>query len=355
MTGIDPARTLFVGIGTSAPCWYRCALPAMHLGAEWCGVRGEPPKLAFVTGATTRALDVDELFGYQTVVLQQPRGSAWLRLIRRLQEAGVTVLFEIDDDVHAVRKLVHHAYRGRYGKTVLRDLELTMRACDGLIVSTPFLAQRYRSYNPNVWVCRNGVDLGRFQLTPPQDPGRVTIGWSGGTGHQDALLPWLEAVRQVMRERPHVRFMSAGEAYGELLVAEFGPERAVSLPFIEIDTYPAAIANFDIALAPAGRTNFHRAKSDLRWLEPSALGIPTVADPYLYGEIEDGVTGMHAEDAPTAAAKLLELVDDGALRRRIGAAAREHLLAHRTMASAAGQWATAIAECHEQRPVAIAS
>ena len=186
MTPFDPTRTLFIGIGMSAPCWYRCALPAMQLGAEWCGVRGEAPKLQFVTGASTRALDVEELFSYDTVVLQQPRGAGWLKLIRRLQAAGVTVLFEIDDDVHAVRKIASHAHRGTYGKNYVRDIELNMRACDGLIVATEFLAQRYRPLNPRVWVCRNGLDLGRFDLTPPGNGDQVTIGWAGGTGHEEA-------------------------------------------------------------------------------------------------------------------------------------------------------------------------
>jgi len=346
--------TLFVGIGTSAACWYRCALPAMHLGAEWCGVRGEPPQLAFLTGISSRLLDVDELLGYDTVVLQQPRGGAWLKLIRRLQAAGTTVLFEIDDDVHAVRKLAAHENRAHYGKPALRDLELAMRACDGLIVSTEFLARRYRGLNPNAWVCRNGLDLGRFGLTPPGGDG-VTIGWSGGTGHRDAVLPWLEAVRGVMAQRPQVRFMSAGQPFADLLAADFGPERAISLPFIDIDSYPAAIANFDIALAPAGRTNFHRAKSDLRWLEASALGIPTVADPFVYGEIEDGVTGLLAEDAATAGARLLDLVDDAALRRRVGGAAREHVRTQRAMTAMAGQWADALTQAREGRQAAVAS
>lgn len=351
MTPFDPSRTLFVGIGMSGPCWYRCALPAMHLGAEWCGVRGEPPRLAFVTGLSSRALDVEELFGYQTVVLQQPRGAAWLKLIRGLQAAGVTVLFEIDDDVHAVRKHQSHGNRAHFGKQALRATELNMRACDGLIVSTDFLARRYRALNPNVWVCRNGLDLGRYSLTrPPRD--HVTIGWAGGTGHEEAVLPWLRAVADVMRERPEVRFMSAGQPYAELLEPEFGPERAIALPFIEIDTYPAAMTNFDIAIAPAGRSHFFQAKSDLRWLEASALGLPTVADPFVYGEIEHGVTGYHARDAAEARRWLAQLAADPADRLLVGEAARAHLHANRTMTAMAPQWAQALAEAREPVPTA---
>ena len=336
--------TLFVGIGTSAPCWYRAALPAMHLGAEWCGVRGEPPQLAFVTGLSTRALDVDELFGYEAVVLQQPRGAGWLKLIRRLQAAGVTVLFEIDDDIHAVRKHAGHVNRVHYSKAALRDTELNMRACDGLIVSTEFLAQRYRALNPHVWVCRNGLDRGRYALTPPRGGAHVTIGWAGGSGHREAMVPWLEAVVRVMDARPHVRFMSVGEPFADVLARRFGAERAISVPFSELDSYPAALANFDVAIAPAGPTNFHRAKSDLRWLEASALGVPAIADPVVYHEIEDGVTGFHAASTGEVERILLQLVDSEPERRRVGDAARAHVLEHRTMRAMAPQWARALAE-----------
>ena len=51
---------------------------------------------------------------------------------------------------------------------------------------------------------------------------------------------------------------------------------------------------FDIAIAPSAENNLFRGKSDLRWLEASALGIPLVAHPDVYPEIEDGVTGVHA-------------------------------------------------------------
>ncbi|HKO58012.1 MAG TPA: hypothetical protein VJ276_19245, partial [Thermoanaerobaculia bacterium] len=67
-------RTLFVGIGASGPAWYRAALPATALGADWVGVRGTPPELRFVTGDNGRVRALEDLFGYDVVVVQQVRG-----------------------------------------------------------------------------------------------------------------------------------------------------------------------------------------------------------------------------------------------------------------------------------------
>jgi glycosyltransferase involved in cell wall biosynthesis len=344
----DRANILFAGIGTSAPCWYRCALPARALGADWAGVRGEPPALTFHTGEAGRALrGIEDFASYDVVVLQQPRGNAWLGAIRDLRAAGVRVLFEIDDYAHGVRKAKAHAHADKFDRKLLASMELTMRACDGIICSTDYIAARYRAFNPNVWVCQNGIDLGRYALTR-REREFVTIGWAGGTAHRPALLPWLHELLRVMDERPLTRFMSVGvEGYASPFQERFGPGRAIGLPWAQLEAYPAAMSNFDVALAPSTNSSFFRGKSDLRWLEASALGIPLVADPLLYPAIEHGVTGLHAATPAAAREAILALVDDAAMRARIGAAARDHVREHRTSAAVAPQWSQAFAQVRE--------
>lgn len=346
-------NVLFAGIGTSAPCWYRCALPARALGADWVGLRGEPHDLRFVTGEATRPLrGIEDFASYDVVVLQQPRGSAWLARIRGLQAAGVRVLFEIDDYAHGVRKAKDHAQAGSFDRKVLAALELTMRACDGVICSTDYIAARYRSFNANVWVCQNGIDLGRYDLTRRARE-TVTIGWAGGTAHRPALLPWLREVLRVMDTRPQTRFMSVGvPGYASPFAERYGAERAIGLPWAPIESYPAAMSSFDIALAPSTNSAFFRGKSDLRWLEASALGIPIVADPLLYPAIEHGVTGLHAASPAKARAAIEWLVDDPALRARIGAAARDRVREHRSSAAVAPQWLAAFAGARAQADAA---
>ena len=330
-------RTLFVGIGASAPAWYRAALPATALGADWVGVRGTPPELRFVTGDNGRVRALEDLFGYDVVVVQQPRGRGWVALIRDLQARGVRVLYEIDDLLDAVRKAAGHEHAKAIDRQWVVASEMAMRVCDGVICSTEFLARRYAGVNPHVSVCRNGLDLRRYELTR-LERGTVTIGWAGGAGHEAAVKPWLPAVRELLRARPEARFMTVGAPYAELLEDEFGPERAIALPFGQIETYPAAMANFDVALAPAAPTNFFRAKSDLRWLEASALGIPVVADPGVYADVEHGVTGLHAASPAEAGEHLHALAASRELRERIGSAARELVTRTRRIEVVAEQW-----------------
>ena len=336
-------RTLFVAAAGQATGWYRCSLPAMALGADWVGAGGEPPELQFPTGVTRGPVTLAGLEDYDVVVLQQPAGRGWLKLIRRLQAAGVRVLFEIDDYVHALRKAADHDFASSFGKDVIQGYELGMRAADGIICSTDFIARRYRAFNKRVWVCRNGLDLRRYALTKPERP-LVGIGWAGATGHRDAVRPWLAAVAEVMREEARTRFVTVGQPFAAELAEEFGPERGLDVPFSPLDTYPASMTHYDVALGPAGRSAFYRGKSDLRWLEASALGTPLVADPTVYPEIEHGVTGFHASTPAEVREQLLALVRDPALRRRVGEAARAHVREHRSIEAMAPQWARALTE-----------
>lgn len=336
-------RTLFVSRAGQAVGWYRCSLPAMALGAEWVGAVGEPPALQFPTGLTQGTVGVADLERYDVVVLQQPAGPAWLKLIRRLQAAGVRVLFEIDDYVQAVRKAADHDFRSSFGKDVVRGYELSMQAADGVICSTEYIGRRYRAFNKNVWVCRNGLDVKRYELTKPSRE-RVGIGWAGATGHRDAVRPWLAAVAGVMRQEPGTRFVSVGQPFATEFAEEFGAERALAVPFSPLDTYPASMTHYDIALAPAGRSAFYQGKSDLRWLEASALATPLIADPGVYPEIEHGVTGFHAATPDEVREHLLRLVREPELRRAVGEAARAYVVEHRSIQAMAPQWARAITE-----------
>jgi len=345
----DLPRTLFVGGGKGAVCWYRCALPAIYLDQDWIGVAGDLGSLRPVTGRPGLAVTERDWADYDVIVIQQPRGRAWVERIRGLQAAGAKVVFEIDDYVHAVRKSRDHDYREEYGEERLRDLELAMRVCDAMICSTPFLGRRYRAFNPTTYVCRNGLDLGRYALTLPERDA-VHIGWSGATGHRASVRPWLDVVAAVMRERPATRFVSIGQPFARAMETEFGADRCLSVPFTTLDCYPAAMASIDVAIAPAGRSNFFRGKSDLRFLESGALRHAIVADPTVYTEVEDGVTGHLAETPAEARPRLLELIDDKVQRERMGTAARAYVERERNMRVMSRQWAAVLRDLVGREP-----
>ena len=276
-------------------------------------------------------------------MIQQPRGVRWMKIIRELQAAGVTVLYEIDDYVQSARKIKSHELTEIFDADFVREMEMAMRVTDGIVCSTDYLARRYRSFNERTWACYNGIDVKRYAWPRPERTG-VTIGWAGGVGHKASLARWEPAIRGALRARPEARFVSVGYAAAAEFVDEFGPERAVALPPAKIEVYPASMTLFDVAIAPSGENNLFRGKSDLRWLEASALGLPLVAHPDVYPEIEDGVTGVHARTPAEVEAALIALIDDPERRERIGASALAYVTEHRRIDVAAERWREVLLE-----------
>lgn len=336
---IDPSEILFVGYGASPICWYRCALPATFMGADWCGVQGHPPDVQFVTGIVKGETRPPVFEDYRVVIVQYAQGNDWLRFIRKLQDRGVIVLYEIDDYLHGVSKIKGHDFGNWFTKKRLARYELCMRVCDGMICSTQYLGQRYKKFNARTYVCENGLDVSRYDLTIPERS-TVNIGWAGATGHAGPLGEWLQgAVIPIMEEDDNVCFVSVGDQSAAAIVAKrFGEERAIGTPFTFLETYPAAMTMLDVALASAGPQAWYRAKSDLRFLESGALGIPLVADPVVYDSINHGVTGFHADDPSAARAIITELVADQELRRDVGGAAHDYVHGQRNAAVAALGW-----------------
>lgn len=338
---LGSADVLFIGYSNPVVAWYRTGMPSFYLGCDWISMRGDDfPDVTTFTSlkrnperSDVAVLEED----YKIVVLQQPRGVGWMRLIRRLRERGVKVLYEIDDYIHGVGRLKDHAGAKIYTRKFVEAHEICMRLCDGIICSTPWLAAKYKKFNPRTFVCKNGIESGRYgKLSLPQRETTV-IGWAGGVGHQSAFKAWLPAIEQVMDENPLTRFVSIGEPFAALLGKRFG-ERRLTIPQTSIENFPAALCNIDVAIAPAGLSSFYRGKSDLRWLEVGALGIPLVADPRVYPEIEDRVTGFYASTPEDAYKGISLFVEDRAARAYVGLKAQEYIAAHRSIEQAITQW-----------------
>jgi glycosyltransferase involved in cell wall biosynthesis len=341
-------KTLFLGVSgvsANAVAYYRCFLPAVSLGAEYAtwGTQDEGRKVVITGGLGSPPPSLDDLDQFEVIIIQYAGAKAWLPHIRRLREAGVTLLYEIDDYLQGTRRNKLHELSGQFGKDRLHDLQVAMGAMDGLIGTNDFIARRYKAHSPRTWVCPNGIDLPRYSWNRPERKG-VTIGFAGGVGHKASLARWEPALRNVMRARPEVRFVSVGHPAAAVFAEEFGPERAISYPVAGIETYPASMTLFDISFAPSAENNQFRGKSDLRWLECSALGIPLVAHPEVYPDIEDGVTGVHASTPEEAEGALLRLVDDQQERERIGRTAHEYIAEHRSFPRAAEAWAAVLQE-----------
>jgi len=320
-------NALFVARSADASCYHRIMLPALALGADWCGLDAPPPHSIVGRGGVRGGADgLPDFASYDALVVQTPSDDGWIDLIPALRSSGTKVFYDADYDMHA--------FENEPGS--LATVEALIELCDGVICATERIAERYSAFN-TAHLCPSAIDLQAYALTrPPHDT--VNIGWAGRTLTHDEMRTYLAQVAGVLRARPATNFVSIGEPYGDVM-AESGavaPERCLSIPLVLPEQLPAAMSLFDVAFDPLGKAPWRRARSPLRWLEASAWGIPFVGDPRVYPGIEDGVTGFHARTPDQLASVLVRLVDDPALRAAVGRNARESVL---TMEAAAPKWA----------------
>lgn len=345
-------KFLFVSHSVARAGWYRCVLPAMYLGEghDWAAIAGDPPGLTLVSSWVNKSTQEPDMLSYDVIVLEQVRGVRWFNLIRKLRGRGVKVLYEVDDYLHGIHKSDDHDFAQFYQKSHLKEHEQCMRACDGAIVSTQFIADKYQRVfrDRPIWVCENGLDMGRYRLTRPergQLAGRetVTILWAGATGHQRTVIPWVQEIRKVMQKHPYVSFVSIGQDFAALLHEEF-PDRVISVPFSALETYPCAMMLGDVIIAPAGKSDWARAKSDLRVMEAAALGIPVVADKHYVNSVDEGETGIVVQTIFEVEGALSRLVTNHDLRFEMSRKSREKAIAEFAMERRVWQWTKALTE-----------
>jgi glycosyltransferase involved in cell wall biosynthesis len=341
---LDPTRVLFIGVGSTPICYYRCALPAHALGADWVGVHGEPPSLIIDTGVVKGKTQRPTLLGgdYDVILMQEVYGEGWLKLIADAQAQGIKVIYEINDYLHGIASLGDHDFAQFYSRERIAEVEECMKAADAVTVTTKYLKTKYRKFAKRIYLVPNGIDPKRYDLELPTRGDKINVGWAGATGHMKALEPWLVKVAHLMDTMENVNFVSIGQPIADLFVARFGADRAISVPWAAIEQYPAAMTLLDIAIAPAANTKFHRGKSDLRWLEAGALGIPAVVNPVLYPEMQHGVTGLAAMNQDQVFEYMLILATDPKLRADIGEAVRTHVRENRTIEAMLPKWRRAL-------------
>jgi hypothetical protein len=336
-------KTLFISLGGSPSAYYRCSLPAAELDCDWVGLLGLPDGGFVTAGNTEHEPNYDD---YEVIIVQQVKGEEWDTQIKKWQAEGKKVVYEVDDFVHGVGRIEGHANRTHFGKKARQSFTKTMKLCDAMICSTQYLSDAYTKYCENQYVCLVGIDTNRYNVEFPERDGTV-IGWAGGTGHHLSVGPWLEEVSKVLGVYQDVAFVSVGTNYGDALAARH-PSKAISVPWTTIENYPYSLTNMDIAIAPAHVSKYYLSKSDLRWLEASALGIPTIASPLIYPQIEHESTGFLAETPEDAGDWMMELIEYKNLRENIGAQAQQYVRENRDIKQMAPQWAKAIEQITTQ-------
>jgi glycosyltransferase involved in cell wall biosynthesis len=277
----------------------------------------------------------------------------FVRVLSRCRQRGIPVIYELDDNLLDLR---HDEPWEPYPGNALRGVVAFLaREADGMIVSTPALAERVARLRSGALVVRNALDERLFGAAPERSSSRssaVTIGYMGTLTHEADLRMVLAPLRSLLRrEAGRVRLELVGGAAGRRIASLFE-----GLPFRmrdpgNEDPYPRFVPwmrqhlRWDVAIAPLEDDAFTRGKSDLKYLDYGALGIPGVfSDVGAYrGAVRNRETGLLAANEPEAWADALEeIVSDDALRARLARAATAEVHGSRMLRTNAARWGEAI-------------
>lgn len=212
--------------------------------------------------------------------------------------------------------------------------------CDAAIASTPALADAMRRAGAHdVCVIANGLDdriLAAADAIAPRSPGatesdadaavRIVYG-SGTNAHDVDFEEAAPAIARVLDRHPHARLRLVGTVAVPPCLDRHR-DRVERLPATGFDEYLAILAAADVSIAPLVADEFNDAKSAIKYLEASIVGLPSVCSPRsaFADTVIDGVNGMLCDDERSWELALSSLVEDPLRRRRIGAAARATVL-----------------------------
>lgn len=329
--------------------YYRAILPFGTIGKK-AGL----PIFPVRKGAT--AVDIETVF--KANVVQFARMSPHETLqghMKLMKNMGIKLVFEYDDNVFEVNPYSPHyldygteeftdEYSGikiwENGKNGF-DIEKNRRRLDSIkegcelsdliTVTQPHLAEVFKKYNDNVVCLPNCVDPALWQKLPLKrsNPDEVRLFWAGGCSHYIDWLHLVEPLRIVMEQNKNVKLVVMGQAF-EATLRELPQDRVEIHPWVHFEAYPmrVSILDPDISLIPLDDNEFNRCKSNIKWVEMAAMGVPSVVSavsPYI--EHYNGKNMVAVDNFDDAWIQGMNaLINDRILRAKIGAEAQQTVM-----------------------------
>lgn len=268
-------------------------------------------------------------------------------LISAAQRLGKPVIFDTDDLIFEPELIAwHRAVRNLSPSDQLQHLDgvrrylVTLLASDAVTVATPPLADLARRRGRPAFVHRNSLGQEMFALSNKLHAERlaratsgekIVIGYGSGTAtHEVDFQEVSPALEGVLEGFPGVEVWIAGSLTLPASWERFG-QRVRHYPLTDWRGWFRLMTEMDIALAPLEMNNvFCRAKSEIKFVEAGALGLPVVAsdiDPFR-DSITHGKDGFLAANQEDWSGALMALVEQSDLRAQLGEEARRTVLRH---------------------------
>lgn len=341
--------------------YYRALLPFKTIGEK-----ERIPIFEVKKGATST--DIEKVFRANVVqfarIAPQP---SLLGHMQTMKDMGIKLVLEYDDNIFAVSPYSPHYMDygveefydewsglkiwedGKAGFSIERNkqrLDSVRKACDivdMVTVTQPHLADVFRQYNDNVVCLPNCVNPVLWQKLPLKrdNTDEIRLFWAGGCSHYIDWLHLVEPLRIVMERYKNVKMVVMGQAF-EATLKDLPQDRVEIHPWVHFEAYPmrVSILDPDISLIPLDDNEFNRCKSNIKWVEQSAMGVPSVVSAVSpYFEHYNGKNMVAVDNTDDAWIKgISTLIEDRILRAKIGAEARNTVMERFDINTQYNQW-----------------
>ena len=235
-----------------------------------------------------------------------------------------------------------------------RGFARAMRLCDFVITSTPGMQTAITQHiNNPVYLWRNALDhesLHAAHLAEIQggngDKEPFVIGYASGSRAHDADFKVVEKpLASIMERHPHVRLLTIGHVnLPEALSGHSG--RISTINFDTYEGYLRHLRSADLNIVPLLSDEFNDCKSAIRYLEASAVGVPTIATEIgdFSNIISPGQNGLLANTPEDWENHMEACITSSSRRRSITKCARDYVTTTQTTQAISAQLQPALVD-----------
>ena len=244
-------------------------------------------------------------------------------LIEKCKLLGISIIYETDDDLMNIDK-THKLYDFYHEKSL--GIEYIVRNSDAVVVSTNYLKNIFIDFNPNITVIPNVLtDYWNTHVSKLNQDNIIKIGYVGTFSHNNDIKLLEDAISKVKKyfknKNMEIAFELIGGTSNELNWANRIYFTLNDRPYPQFVKFLKKSIDWDVAVAPLEKSNINSSKSNLKYLEYAALGIPGIYSeigPYKESII-NGYNGLLVKDNTSNewANNIINLIENKTLRKNI--------------------------------------
>lgn len=255
-----------------------------------------------------------------------------LDLVAYAKALNIPVIYDTDD------LLFEEIYDKRLNNLIdkrSQSFRCAMNLCDVITVSTNFLREKALKYHNNVFLIKNALSndffkksTTNFELRSKKKQKHIVLSYLSGSNSHDSDFAQIEDVLVTILETyKFLKLLIVGPLnYKKQLFEKFN-SRFEHKSKVLYDDYHLIFQKIDVNLVPLELSDFNHAKSELKYIEAGASGIPSVLSPSITHKevIVNGKNGFLCYNKKDWIDTLALLITNSELREKIGVAARNHV------------------------------